>query len=422
MQRLTKETALKAVKNPVESIRPFAPGIAEKLVEDLSGIVVHRPGGIQAIQSGQYVEPVQLQVVCYSLWENLSREGKEITAEDLQEVGDVNQSLESFYNHRVAAVAKERDSAERTVREWFDQALITSNKTRNMLLQGTESSAGLRNEVIRALQGDLVRTELRAGQIWIELSHDRLVEPVLNSNAKWFTQNLSPFQQRVVLWVKQGHSESLLLGEQELAETEKEASTLPLTAEEQAFLEESRKHIQRLQRDQLQRRRIFAALIASVILLFAAIVATFYAFNATEKASQAQATAQYSANVASTKQAEALAQKAIAEEQKIEAEKQKEMAEQALRKSLAGKLVAEANSQKDKNYELALFLSTKAYELEPGLLKRTTLYELLQFTPSIRLLGHHMPVTSITVSPDGEIIASSSCDYSSSDGWNTYKC
>lgn len=45
MQRLTREAALKAVKNPVENIRPFAEGIAEKLVEDLSGILVHKAGG-----------------------------------------------------------------------------------------------------------------------------------------------------------------------------------------------------------------------------------------------------------------------------------------------------------------------------------------------------------------------------------------
>lgn len=141
-------------------------------------------------------------------------------------MGDVNQSLEVFYNGRVAAVAKEKNFPERLIREWFDNELITANKTRNMILQETGSSAGLNNEVIRALQGDLVRGELRAGQIWYELSHDRLIEPVKTSNRKWFEQNLSVFQQRVLLWGQQGRSEGVLLNEQELAQAEKEAAAL----------------------------------------------------------------------------------------------------------------------------------------------------------------------------------------------------
>ncbi len=43
MQRLSRESAFKAVKKPVESLRPFAEGVAEKLVEDLCSIKVQKP-------------------------------------------------------------------------------------------------------------------------------------------------------------------------------------------------------------------------------------------------------------------------------------------------------------------------------------------------------------------------------------------
>src|SRR5215207_11439744 len=62
MQRLGREAALKAVKGPVENVRPYVEGVAEKLIDDLCSIKVQKPNGELEIQPGQYVEPVQLQV------------------------------------------------------------------------------------------------------------------------------------------------------------------------------------------------------------------------------------------------------------------------------------------------------------------------------------------------------------------------
>jgi WD40 repeat protein len=396
MQRLTREAALKAVKNPVENIRPFAEGIAEKLVEDLSGILVHKTGGIPEVQSGQYVEPVQLQVVCFSLWQNLPPNGAQITGADLLEVGDVNQSLEVFYNGRVAEVAKEKNFPERLIREWFDNELITANKTRNMILQETESSAGLSNNVIRALQGDLVRGELRAGQIWYELSHDRLIEPVKTSNRKWFEQNLSVFQQRVLLWGQQGRSEGVLLNEQELAQAEKEAEALHITTEERDFLEQSKKQVRRHTRDQVQRRLIFVGFVAAVIALVVAVLFGFSARQASETANAEKLKAE-EAQQAQTRLA------LEANQARDEAVKQAELA-------LAGSLAAQADSVRNSDHSLALLLGMEAFKRdEESLLTRSTLFDLLEFVPYTRLFGYQGPVGSVAVSPDGSVIAASSC-------------
>ena len=68
MQQLGRQAALKAIKSPVQELRPYAEGVAEKLVDDLCTIKVQQPDGSLSTQPGQYAEPVQLQVVCYSLW------------------------------------------------------------------------------------------------------------------------------------------------------------------------------------------------------------------------------------------------------------------------------------------------------------------------------------------------------------------
>jgi len=197
MQRLGREAALKAVTSPVEEIRPYAEGVAEELIDDLCSITVQKPDGSLDVQPGQYVEPVQMQVVCYGLWDNLPAEGTHITEKDLQDVGDVNQSLGKYYDKRVAEVAAAKKVRERLIREWFEKKLITAGGIRNMVLQENEPKPGeLHDEVIQALQSDLVRSEKRGGATWYELTHDRLVEPVLERNKVWFEEHLSPLQRQ----------------------------------------------------------------------------------------------------------------------------------------------------------------------------------------------------------------------------------
>ncbi len=65
MERMGKDAALEAVRRPAElGGRPFAPGVGEQLVDNLRQV---RVPGLEATIPGQYVEPVQLQVVCYQL-------------------------------------------------------------------------------------------------------------------------------------------------------------------------------------------------------------------------------------------------------------------------------------------------------------------------------------------------------------------
>lgn len=409
MQRLSREAALKAMKSPVEKLRPYAEGVAEKLVENLASIQVQKPGGKLETQPGQYVEPVQLQVVCFGLWENLASEGTQITEQDLQEVGDVNQSLERYFDGRVSTVARQKNVPERLIREWFGKELITSGGIRNLVLRNQQQTAGLADEVIQTLQGDLVRAEMRAGQLWYELSHDRLIEPILTSNTKWFEQNLSLFQRQVVLWLQQARSDSLLLRGKELQAAEVEAEALKLTSDEQTFLEACRAWRKREQRDQLQRRIIQAALVVLVIFLAVAVYSSIKAVEASNRAEVEKVNAYLARDEANTQKSAAIQAQNEALTAKTEAERAKLEAEAQAEKALAGSLAAQADSLKGSNHALALLLGLEAYQRQDSLLTRTTLFHLLQFSPYTRLFGSAGPVSSLAVSPDGRVIASTSC-------------
>ena len=159
MERMGVESALDAVRKPAEvGGRPFASGVAETLVDDLRQI---RVAGQADAVPGQYVEPVQLQVVCYQLWERLTGDRRQVTGaessgaapeveagfiteEDLAAAGNVDQALAEFYVNTLAAVlvdptVQAAGVTERSLRTWFDKELITATGIRSIVLRNEGS-------------------------------------------------------------------------------------------------------------------------------------------------------------------------------------------------------------------------------------------------------------------------------------------
>jgi WD40 repeat protein len=284
MQRMDTAAALDAIRKPAELAgRAFADGVAEQLVDNLRQV---RVPGQQSTVAGQYVEPVQLQVVCYQLWQNIQhRPPGLITASDLLEAGDVDRALTQFYEESLAAVLTDPTAAEvseRQLRTWFDDELITEAGTRGLVHQDADSTGGLPNGVVAALQRRfLVRAEARGGDAWIELVHDRLVEPVRASNAAWFPMHLSALQRQAALWEEQGRSDGLLVSGEALVEAEQWASmhTEPLEAHEQDFLAACQEVRRKANQEQQQSQRIkilaAAATLGLLIALALAVVAIF---------------------------------------------------------------------------------------------------------------------------------------------------
>jgi len=190
LERLQADAALQAVTEPLKNTqRSFADGVSEKLVEELLKIRVETiPGESREIR-GEFVEPVQLQLVCQSLWQELPDDVKEITESHLSAFGNVDQVLSRFYDKAIQLAAEKAFVEQKRLRTWFEDVLITSMGTRGTVYRSPKSTAGIPNAAIDALENQhLIRAEYRAGARWYELTHDRFIGPIRASNKAFQAQ------------------------------------------------------------------------------------------------------------------------------------------------------------------------------------------------------------------------------------------
>lgn len=275
---LGQKSASQAMQRPAElaGVR-FHPAAARKLIDDLRRVRVQQPDGSLIESEGPHIEPVQLQVVCYRLWQNLPEQTTEIQEAHLHNAGDVDKALVEYYAEQVRDAADKSGTPERTIREWIDRHLITEQGIRGQALRGATQSQGVPNHAIALLvDAHLIRAEQRRGATWYELAHDRLIAPMKADNAEWFRMRLSVLQRQAEFWKHQGQPDDLLLRGQTLEEAERWAADHQnaLTPVEQEFLASSRKERRFAQQEQRMHRII--VIIMGVIAL--ALAATLFAF------------------------------------------------------------------------------------------------------------------------------------------------
>ena len=284
---LGRDAAQEAIQKTVESAgRSFAhgtppqPGPLAKLVSDLAMMQVQQPGGEFKSEPGPYIEPLHLQVVCRNLWQSLPPEQTVIENDDIESFGDVTRALAEYYETEIARSSGATERIERSIREWFGKKLITTGGTRGQVLREAGKSGGLDNALIALLiEAHLIRAEHRAGADWYELSHDRMIRPVQESNRRWFEKHLTQLQKTASLWEEQGKPDGLLLLGANLKEAKAWAGrNRPLIPVEEEFLQAS---AAKNRSKQLQ----FATL--CVVALFA-IVAAIGGFGAWKESIQAR--------------------------------------------------------------------------------------------------------------------------------------
>ncbi|MGZ3460907.1 MAG: ATP-binding protein, partial [Archangium sp.] len=241
---LGEKAARLAIQQPAELQGvTFTDEATGKLADDLRRVRVPKPDGTTEEQLGPYVEPVQLQVVCQELWERLPPADTSIDPEDVEAVGNTDETLARYYAARVGAVAAEKHVPERALREWFEKRLILQGGLRGQVLKEQRESGGLGNEVIDALVSThLVRAESWGNRCWFELAHDRLIKPVQRDNTAWFERHLNPLQRQARWWSEKGKIGALLLRDEVLEDMERWAEAHPeeLDPLEREFLERSR--------------------------------------------------------------------------------------------------------------------------------------------------------------------------------------
>ena len=184
LERLQERAASRAIAGPVEtSERRYEDGVAEAIVQDLLETQSRDIQGKPVIVRGEYVEPVQLQVVCSNLWSSVPADTKVISKRDLENSGSVNQALANFYDASVAKIVSETHVSELEIRRWFEKALVTPAGTRGTVFRDTNLTAEMPNRVVDAFEDcHLIRGDWRAGAQWYEITHDRLLRPIRESN------------------------------------------------------------------------------------------------------------------------------------------------------------------------------------------------------------------------------------------------
>jgi YVTN family beta-propeller protein len=194
LERLREDSALVAVKGPLENIPKHYLKFDMKVIDDdilniinelMKIQVEYFPGETYQVE-GEFIEPIQLQVVFKTWWEKMIKFDTKNSNQNIIDVSDVDNALENFYEEALKEVIKRTNINEDEIRKWCEQNLITSSGTRSIVHRSIQSTAGIKNEVIDILEEKyLVKENWRAGSRWYELAHDRLVKPITLSNRKW---------------------------------------------------------------------------------------------------------------------------------------------------------------------------------------------------------------------------------------------
>ena len=180
LELLRRDAAISAVIGPSERTGvTFNLAAANRLVGNLQQINVEGQDGRLQQAAGEYIEPVQLQIVCRRLWDRLPEGIEAINESDLEQFGDVGEAIREFYLAAVRRVAELHNYPEKLIHMGCTQ-FVTSNGTRSMVHLAGDNVGMLPIGVVNSLVDEhFLRAEVRSAGHWYEISHDRLIAPVL---------------------------------------------------------------------------------------------------------------------------------------------------------------------------------------------------------------------------------------------------
>jgi hypothetical protein len=194
LERLRSDSALLAIKGPIvnvpkDLIKDYKGDIDQdinNIVHDLMKIQIEYPPGKTMQIEGEFIEPIQLQVVARRWFEKITNANNNNFKPNLMYVSDVDNALEEFYEDAINEVIKRGRIKESFIRKWCEENLITQSGTRSIVYKSADSTVGLKNDLVEILENKyFIKENLRAGARWCELTHDRLIKPIISSNQKW---------------------------------------------------------------------------------------------------------------------------------------------------------------------------------------------------------------------------------------------
>jgi YVTN family beta-propeller protein len=209
LERLRRREATSAIKKPLKKVLEKATedekanieSEINALVNELRRMNVEVSSGDTRPLEGEFIEPIQLQVVCRRWWrEREAFKGLRNKITSTEELGSVDKALEDFYEDAILTASKQTGVHESKIRIWCQEKLITSSGTRSMVHRGQKTTEGIDNNVIDWLERKyLIRKEYRSGASWYELTHDRLIKPIISSNEKWKDVNNVKKNRKIII-------------------------------------------------------------------------------------------------------------------------------------------------------------------------------------------------------------------------------
>jgi WD40 repeat protein/tetratricopeptide (TPR) repeat protein len=363
MGRLSASAALEAIRGPAERVGlPFAEAedpsqdVAQALVRNLRRIRTgYDAQDVTDAPLSEFVEPVQLQVVCYELWPRLAQrpdEGpgsdglrfitgdEEIEWKDLLAIcGDqdpeaflsefVTDALGDFYEGTICWVLERPEIrelgredpaqavSEGKIRDWFEKELITEDQTRDQVRRGGSFTGrkanALPNVVVDLLERrHIIRSETRLAGTWYELVHDQFIHPILRSNSDFrlALAQRSPLFKAAYDWHDAGRPPNLLYADRQLEDAlEKVSEQDRQDSIVDAFLEESKRAQDRRDLEAAKQRerraQVFIGVLAVLVLVF--IGAAWFGIRGQRKATEEKKRADVLLVTAEWSEAEAIA-------------------------------------------------------------------------------------------------------------------
>lgn len=279
LELLDESRALEAVQEPaLEAGAAFTTSQAELVVTALRSVEAVDPAGkSKVVHTRMYVEPVQLQVVCLRLWEESQQRWKSKKAPrraihvDGQRIRKlVDNALGAFFDEAVARVAEGDTQVEQEIRDWIEEHLITSSRLRGHVFEEALPSTGMTVEQVGKLVVALVlRRETHGDRTWYELTHDRMIEPIVAANLTWNNAHARLLRQLAEAWKRAGKDEAFLLAPDTLDRFEPVSGKEKLSRYEKLFLEKSREHAERLRNRKRVLMLIFGGAVAVLVVLVA---------------------------------------------------------------------------------------------------------------------------------------------------------
>ena len=279
---LDDDAAKQAAQEPARTLNvDFTDAAAEVLVKDLGKRRIERPGRHFEVKDG-FVEPVQLQVVCHTVWARLADQlGGSFTRIDVDDVegyDDYEVALGSYYADKVKEAAKKSHVPEAAIRRWFEEQLITAKGFRSQTFEPPSTNGGNKKKLLELLERRyLIRcADLGDEQRWYELSHDGLVAPIRADNRRWFRAKLGPWVEFAWDWRAAEKDRSRLLRDEALREATRWVDEHPQEAGDlvREFVEASHEAAtaEKLRARVHARERLLAKVSLLVVLLIALVV------------------------------------------------------------------------------------------------------------------------------------------------------